>query len=83
MIKSTVDKVCKGAIENSHVVYVKLYDDKNPNIILTKLCIPFESQSEFEKILEAKKSKYLLSVSDKDEIKALAEQSIINMEKVI
>jgi hypothetical protein len=83
MIKSTVDKVCRDADKNKHVVYVKIYDDKNPDKILTRLCVPFIDQEQFEEALEEKKNKYLQSISAELDVKALAEQSIAKLEKTI
>jgi hypothetical protein len=80
MIKYKIDNVAKDSKNDGHVVYVKLYDDKNPDVILAGVCVPFSTQEAFEAVLEAKTIKYLDSVSSRDAVRELAEQSIIKTE---
>ena len=81
MIKYKIDNVSKDA--DKYVVYVKLFDDQAPDIILANLSIPFETQETFEAALEAKTDKYLLSVMNIEAIKTLVESSIIKIESII
>jgi hypothetical protein len=76
MLQYKIASVAADADKAKHVVYVKIFDDKSPDIILSNLCIPFESQESFETELQKRTTKYIESVSAVDAVRVLAEQSI-------
>lgn len=81
MLKYRLDTVSPD--QNGSVVYVKLYDDAAPDVTLTSLCVPYEDAQQFEAALEAKTSKYLSSVAQKDALESLAVASFGTVETKI
>ena len=81
MIKFLLDNVAKGSSETElHVVYVKVYDDKNMSAVLTSLCIPYVTKEQFEADLEAKTKKCLVDIAGKDTIKNTVLSSLTAVE---
>ena len=81
MIKYILDNVAKGSSETElHVVYVKVYDDKNMSAVLTSLCIPYITKEQFEAELELKTKKDLADIAGKDSIKTIVLSSLTAVE---
>lgn len=81
MLKYQLDNISPDGART--VAYVKLYDDSAPAKILATICVPYETQAQFEADLEAKTRKYLDSVAGKAAIASLAALSLGNVEKKI
>lgn len=81
MLKYRLDTVSPD--QKGSVVYVKLYDDAAPDVILTSLCVPYDDAKQFEAALEARTSKYLSSVAQKDALESLAMASFGTVETKI
>jgi hypothetical protein len=79
MITYKLDKVASNAEKTGHVVYVKVVDDKAPSVTLKNICVPYETQEQFEKAVEEKTLKYLATITEADAVKNLAEISLVKV----
>ncbi len=79
MLKYRLDNVSPDSKAGS-VVYVKVYDDSAPDVILTSLCVPYVSKEQFEGDLQAKTQKYLDSVAGREVVAGLAVASFAAVE---
>lgn len=86
MIKYLIDRVARDAQkagEAGQVVYVKLYDDKAPGVILATVCVAYKNKEQFEADLEAKTAKYLAGRKTAEDIRTQAEQSLAAVENKV
>jgi hypothetical protein len=77
MLKYKINNIIEG--KNSNTVYVYLYDDKEPEKILTSICLPHETDEQFEAELERKTVKYLESTAA---VMSLKDKVTVSLTKV-
>jgi hypothetical protein len=84
-LKFTLDTVVENKVAEketqTYTAYVKLYDDADPNVILTNICLTYSTQEEFEIGLRNKVQKYKDSISSIETVKTTIASSLTNIEK--
>lgn len=84
MLKYKLDCVVENKVkenaDKTYTAYVLLYDNAAPDIILSRLCLNYAAQKDFETALRAEIQKYKASTANIDAMKAKMNESLRKIE---